>query len=209
MKYPTIAPSSIDFYHVNGGYGIPGWYPSLIVPTLRRGVVYRYTMNSTMDGFVSDSIPYFRTSNRYRDIAISNDGMRIYLITDSIGQTSGPSGNGTSALADRGAIIEYYYTGATLPLSDKPVTRETVAKNKVIIYPNPAKESLHVDLGETLNALPVNYRLMDMTGRILIRGNSREKKININTSALGRGMYLLTIVNANGLELKTEKIIIQ
>jgi PQQ-dependent dehydrogenase (s-GDH family) len=209
MKYPTIAPSSIDFYHVDGGYGIPGWYPSLIVPTLRRGVVYRYTMNSTMDGFVSDSIPYFRTSNRYRDIAISRDGLRIYLVTDSIGQTSGPSGNGTSALADRGAIIEYYYTGATLPLSNKPVTRETVVKNKLIIYPNPAKESLHVDLGETVNALPVNYRLMDMTGRILIKGISREKKININTSALGRGMYLLTIINANGLELKTEKVIIQ
>ena len=209
MKYPTIAPSSIDFYHVDGGYGIPGWYPSLIVPTLRRGVVYRYTLNSTMDGFVSDSIPYFRTSNRYRDIAISRDGLRIYLITDSIGQTSGPSGNGTSALADRGAIIEYYYTGATLPLSNKPVTRATVAKNNVIIYPNPAKESLHIDLGETVNALPVNYRLLDMTGRILINGISREKKININTSTLGRGMYLLTIVNANGLELKTEKIIIQ
>jgi hypothetical protein len=44
----------------------------------------------TMDGFDSDSIPYFRSANRYRDIAISRDGMRIYLITDSVGQTSGP-----------------------------------------------------------------------------------------------------------------------
>jgi len=209
MKYPTIAPSSIDFYHVSGGYGIPGWYPSLLIPTLRRGVVYRYTLNATMDGFVSDSIPYFRTSNRYRDIAISRDGLRIYLITDSIGQTSGPSGNGTSALSDRGNIIEYYYTGSTLPISDKPGIPEIPLKNKVLIYPNPAKEWLHIDLGETINALPVNYRIVDIAGRTLIKGSSREKKISIDTHTLGRGIYLLTIVNSFGLELKTEKIIIQ
>ncbi len=209
MKYPTIAPSSIDFYHVNGGYGIPGWYPSLLIPTLRRGVVYRYTMNATMDGFTSDSIPYFRTSNRYRDIAISRDGMRIYLVTDSIGQTSGPSGNGTSALSDRGAIIEYYYTGATLPVKEVPVTPVSVPGNRILVYPNPAREWLHIDLGNGINALPVNYRLIDMAGRILLKGSSREKKINIETNGLGRGVYLLTIVNAFGLELKTEKIIIQ
>jgi PQQ-dependent dehydrogenase (s-GDH family) len=209
MKYPTIAPSSIDFYHVDGGYGIPGWYPSLMLPTLRRGVVYRYKMNATIDGFVSDSIPYFREYNRFRDMAISRDGMRIYIVTDSIGQTSGPSGNGTSALSDRGAIIEYYYTGATLPIPDKPVTKESIPGKALNIYPNPAKEWVTVDLGDGVNSLPVQYHLADMTGRTLLKGSSREKNTRINTGMLGKGLYLLTIVNANGLVLKTEKIIIQ
>jgi hypothetical protein len=48
-----------------------------------------------------------------------------------------------------------------------------------------------------------------MTGRTLLKGSSREKKTMINTGMLGKGLYLLTIVNSNGLVLKTEKIIIQ
>ena len=119
MKYPTIAPSSIDFYHVNNGMGVPGWYPSLLVPTLRKGVLYRYKLNAGMTGFDSDSIPYFKTNNRYRDIAISPNGQRIYLLTDSIGTTSGPSGTGTTNLDNPGAILEFHYTGTVLPLGDK------------------------------------------------------------------------------------------
>jgi aldose sugar dehydrogenase len=209
MKYPTIAPSSIDFYHVDGSYGIPGWYPSLIIPTLRRGVVYRYKMNSTMDGFDTDSIPYFRTSNRYRDMAISPDGMRIYLVTDSIGQTSGPSGNGTSALDDRGAIIEYLYTGTVLAIGSKPVLPGTIRKYNISIYPNPAKDWLSVNLGDALEVRPVRYQMIDLAGRTLLTGITTEKQFKINISKLGTGMYMLKLFNGNGLELTTEKIIVR
>ena len=209
MKYPTIAPSSIDFYHVDGGYGIPGWYPSLIIPTLRRGVVYRYKMNATMDGFVSDSIPYFRTSNRYRDIALSRDGMRIYLITDSIGQTSGPSGNGTSALDDRGAIIEYMYTGTTLALGAKPMVPANARKLNISVYPNPASDWIMVSLGDGIDVRPVHYRLVDLAGRIVVNGITAEKQFKINIRNLGTGMYMLKLYNGNGFELDTEKIIVR
>jgi aldose sugar dehydrogenase len=209
MKYPTIAPSSIDFYHVDGGYGIPGWYPSLIIPTLRRGVVYRYKMNATMDGFVSDSIPYFRTSNRYRDIALSRDGMRIYLITDSIGQTSGPSGNGTSALDDRGAIIEYMYTGTTLALGAKPIIPANARKLNISVYPNPASDWIMVSLGDGIDVRPVHYRLVDLAGRIVVNGITAEKQFKINIRNLGTGMYMLKLYNGNGFELDTEKIIVR
>ena len=209
MNYPTIAPSSIDFYHVDGGYGIPGWYPSLLVPTLRRGVLYRYKLNATMDGFDSDSIPYFRSSNRYRDIAISRDGMRIYLITDSIGQTSGPSGNGTSTLSDRGAIIEYYYTGATLPIHDQPSVKPEVRKFNITIYPNPAKDWIHINIPENRNAVAYRYQIIDLTGRMMINGTSKEKQLNIPVHQLSRGMYLIKIFDNKGLEILTDKIIIQ
>jgi aldose sugar dehydrogenase len=103
MKFPTIAPSSVDFYHVNGA--ISNWYPSLLVPTLRRGVVYRYKLDASMNSLITDSIPYFRTTSHYRDIAVSRDGLKIYLVTDSIGTTSGPSGSGTTTLSNPGAIM--------------------------------------------------------------------------------------------------------
>jgi hypothetical protein len=162
-----------------------------------------------MDGFVSDSIPYFRTSNRYRDIALSRDGMRIYLITDSIGQTSGPSGNGTSALDDRGAIIEYMYTGTTLALGAKPMVPANARKLNISVYPNPASDWIMVSLGDGIDVRPVHYRLVDLAGRIVVNGITAEKQFKINIRNLGTGMYMLKLYNGNGFELDTEKIIVR
>ncbi len=107
MQYPTIAPSGIEHY---GFTNIPGWYQSLLVPTLRRGTLYRYKLNASRNGIVNDSIPYFFRSDRYRDLAIKN-GNIIFTITDSIGQTSGPSGSGTAVLTRPGTILKYTFLG--------------------------------------------------------------------------------------------------
>src|SRR4029078_7430137 len=123
-------------------------------------------------------------------IAISRDGMRIYLITDSIGQTSGPSGNGTSTLSDRRAIIEYYYTGATLPIHDQPSVKPEVRKFNITIYPNPAKDWIHINIPENRNAVAYRYQIIELTGRMMINGTSKEKQLNIPVHQLSRGMYL-------------------
>ena len=209
MKYPTIAPSSIDFYPVNSGTGIPGWYPSLLVPTLRKGVLYRYKLNPSMSGFDTDSIPYFKTSNRYRDIAISPNGQKIYLLTDSIGTTSGPSGTGTSSLANPGAILEFSYTGAALPLGDKPVTVNTVRKYDISIFPNPASQFLSVRIAEGGFTRPTRYQILDLTGKVVLQGNSVQKDFNIDIVSLISGVYILKLRNGYGLEIATEKIIIR
>jgi PQQ-dependent dehydrogenase (s-GDH family) len=209
MKYPTIAPSAIDFYHVNSGTGIPGWYPSLLVPTLRRGVLYRYNLNAAMNGFDTDSIPYFRTSNRYRDIAISPNGQKIYLITDSIGTTSGPSGTGTSTLANPGAVLEFSYTGVTLPLGDRPVTTNTVRSYAVDIFPNPASQILQVRVAAGTFTRPMQYRLIVMTGKIVAKGSAVQKDFTIDISSMQTGVYILKVSNGYGLEVASEKIIIR
>ena len=209
MKYPTIAPSSIDFYHVNSGTGIPGWYPSLLVPTLRKGVLYRYKLNPTMNGFDTDSIPYFRTSNRYRDIAVSPNGQKIYLITDSTGTTSGPSGTGTSTLANPGAILEFSYSGVTLPLGDRPATANTVRKYDVEVFPNPASQYLKVQVASGAFTRPMHYYMMDMTGKVVVRGSALQKDFTIDINSRQSGVYILKISNAYGVEVATEKIIIR
>lgn len=141
MQYPTIAPSSIDHY---GFTNIPGWHQSLLVPTLRRGTLYRYKLNTTRNGIINDSVPYFFRTDRYRDLALKN-GNIIFTITDSIGSTSGPSGGGTSALSRPGTILKYTFLGyqnnggnnkSTLPVSidvtDGPVNT-TVTGSTVTI----------------------------------------------------------------------------
>jgi PQQ-dependent dehydrogenase (s-GDH family) len=107
MQYPTVAPSGIDHY---GFTNIPGWHRSLLVPTLRRGTIYRFKLNSTGDGILNDSVPYFFRTDRYRDLALKN-GRIIFAITDSIGSTSGPSGGGTSTLSRPGTILKYTFLG--------------------------------------------------------------------------------------------------
>jgi PQQ-dependent dehydrogenase (s-GDH family) len=209
MRFPTIAPSSIDYYHVQTGMAIPGWYPSLLVPTLRRGVLYRYKLNGTLDGFDTDSIPYFRTTNRYRDIALSTDGRKIYLVTDSIGTTSGPSGSGTSTLANPGAILEFSYAGPTLALPGRPDPVNTVRNYNLKLYPNPASEWLRVEVGDDAFSRFTAYRITDLSGRIVLEGRSLQKQFMIDVRGLSGGMYICKLENSLGLEIASEKIIIR
>ncbi|MDX2047843.1 MAG: PQQ-dependent sugar dehydrogenase [Chitinophagaceae bacterium] len=210
MKYPTIAASSIDFYNLNSGAGIPGWYPSLLVTTLKRGVMLRYKLDAPMDSIVGDSIPYFRTTNRYRDIAMNASGLKIYLITDSIGTTSGPTaGSGTTSLANPGSILEYTYIGGTLALGDKPGTGNTIRNYSISVYPNPATRFIRINVSEGIFTRPVEYRLFDITGKLVLSGNSIAKNFAVNVEGLNKGVYVLKLLNGNGLDLKTEKIVIQ
>ena len=66
--YPSVAPSSIDFYPEDGG--IPGWGNSLLVTTLKNGALYRFKLNGAGQG-IRDTDQIFDTVNRYRDLALS------------------------------------------------------------------------------------------------------------------------------------------
>ena len=114
--WPTIAPSSIDIHETGN---IPGWGRSLLVPTLKKGTIYRakLTANGTAiegdtDPTSTDGYELFHSShNRYRDIAISPDGLTIYAVTDSSGSTSGPSTANPSSVDDPGVIVKIEYVG--------------------------------------------------------------------------------------------------
>jgi hypothetical protein len=72
-----------------------------------------YRLKLSADGRAVDGSPlaYFRAANRYRDLAISPDGRRIYVSTDDHGATSDASGRRTDALENPGALLEFTYTG--------------------------------------------------------------------------------------------------
>jgi aldose sugar dehydrogenase len=207
IKFATVAPSSIDYYNINAGVGIPNWYPSLIVPTLREGVVYRIKLNTDRDGVTGDTIPYFRDTNRYRDMAFSSDGLKMFIITDSIGTTSGPSGTSNSSLTNRGAILVYRFTGSVLPLGDG--NRVTPNRDYVInVYPNPASQILNINLERAVTK-PIRYELYDVTGRRLFSDVSSKTTFTIDVANLKRGVYVIRMFNGYGLEVKTEKVILK
>jgi PQQ-dependent dehydrogenase (s-GDH family) len=108
QEWRSEAPSSIAIYTHNK---IPGWKNSVILPCLKTGRVLRLKLSDDGSKIVGDTIAYFSSSMRYRDIAISADGGTIYLAVDNSQVTSGPSENNKSQTAHKGAIIALRYMG--------------------------------------------------------------------------------------------------
>lgn len=184
LDWCTVAPSGGAYYGVGNG-GIPGWENSLLVVTLKNGTVtdqqvFRFKLNP--DGrSLAPSTPqnpnpslYFGgdqvDNGRLRDIAISSDGLKIYLINNG----------GTNA--DK--IIEYAYTGP-VAVSD-PL-------EPFLITPNPVLDALqwHCD------ANIVQVQVFDPTGRRILVTEANEIS-RVDVSPLPSGIYILEATDLFG-----------
>jgi hypothetical protein len=107
LEWPTVAPSSITIYEAGL---IPDWGSSLLIPTLKRGTIFRAKLNVAGDGLESQTYEEFHSSNdRYRDVVVGPDGITFYAITDSSGSTSGPSGTNPQSLENPGVVMKIQY----------------------------------------------------------------------------------------------------
>lgn len=114
--WPAIAPSSIDVYTSSA---IQGWENSILITALKQGKLVRLKLNYRGDGIVGNAFEYFPMNARYRDLAISPDGRKIYIATDNSAVTSGPSQKHTKETTCKGCIIEYNYEGTVHNISRK------------------------------------------------------------------------------------------
>ena len=103
----TVAASGLDIYSKSSG--VPGWSDSLLLASLTRGGVYRVALNATHDQIIGTPTLIFKSTNRYRDIAIRPDGKAFYLVTDNVGPTRDDNGVSTRELANPGSILEFAY----------------------------------------------------------------------------------------------------
>jgi aldose sugar dehydrogenase len=211
LTNPTIAPSSIIYYPYS--FRIPGWKNCLLITTLKTGAMYRLKLNAAGNGAssVSDSvIQYFRdvnALNRYRDIALDKDGITIYLLTDSVGSTSGPTAGQNGGVTDRGCIVEFKYTGTIVGLDEIPLNTPDI-KQYIKIYPNPASEILKVETKPNISK-PITYQLFDIAGRMLLTGQSNRDHFQITVKELTPGLYGIKLFNGQDIYLGTEKIIVR
>jgi PQQ-dependent dehydrogenase (s-GDH family) len=106
--WPTTAPSSLDVY-ADHRRGVPGWNDSVLITSLKEGAVLRLRLSKDGRSVVGDPVAEFKTTNRYRDIAISPDGRKFYILTDNENFTQAPAGGYTGSLENRGAILEFRY----------------------------------------------------------------------------------------------------
>jgi PQQ-dependent dehydrogenase (s-GDH family) len=110
----TVAPAGMKVY-TSGA--IPGWHDSLLLTTMISGVIFRMPLAGNPKGQIADPqsqvgppVAYFKTGNRYRDIVVAPDGVRIFVVTDPDGRTVGSSGALVRDLVNPGAVLEFRYT---------------------------------------------------------------------------------------------------
>ena len=105
----TVAPGSLDI--VTGDAGVPGWHSSLLLPVMLRGLVYRLPLSPDGTSVAAGPIEIFKTTNRYRDLAVAPDQRTFYIVTDNDGRTMDDKGAPVRVVANPGAILEFKYVG--------------------------------------------------------------------------------------------------
>jgi glucose/arabinose dehydrogenase len=98
----TAALAGLDVYTATA---IPGWSSSILVAGMMSGTIFRFPLS----GGSEPPLTYFKAQDRYRDLAISPDGRRIYAVTDAHGRVLTARGEPTAELAHPGALLEFAY----------------------------------------------------------------------------------------------------
>jgi glucose/arabinose dehydrogenase len=112
-NWPTEAWSGLDLYT---NKIIPGWYKSLVAASLKWGRLVRLRMASSgtataPTNTVSDTISYFGSTNRFRDLAFAPNGKDIFVIMDNNSTTSGPGALNPIVPACAGCVVKYTFLG--------------------------------------------------------------------------------------------------
>jgi trimeric autotransporter adhesin len=116
--WPSEGWSGIDLYKDKI---IPGWYKSIIAGGLKWGRIIKLKLgtagNTTMPsniggvGNSTDTVTYFQSVNRYRDLAFGPNGKDIYVVMDNNAATSGPGTNNPIVAACPGCVVKYSFLG--------------------------------------------------------------------------------------------------
>jgi PQQ-dependent dehydrogenase (s-GDH family) len=208
MSWPTIAPSSINFY---GAGPIPGWKYSLLIPSLKNGL---FRLKLKADGLTVDSTAgpsdtlHYLPGYRLRNIAIAPAGDTLFLAVDSSCCTLGPGGTMGSSVASpaRGFILRMVYL-TTLALNDRVKKMTPPAEDAYCkVYPNPVAKTLYIH-GKQGAHKPLLAQLYDITGKPVLEMQTQEDNFTLDIHYLTEGIYILRLSNGYGVTLLLDKIL--
>ncbi len=120
---------------------IPGWKKSLVAASLKWGRLVRIRLGTSGTITVpsndpinnaGDTISYFGSQNRFRDLAFAPNGKDIYVVMDRSTTTSGPSAQWPVVPTCQGCVQKYTFLGyndaggkssipASIDVTDAPV----------------------------------------------------------------------------------------
>lgn len=183
LQYPTSAPSGIDYYDSDA---IPGWKNSILMANLKLANVYRLKLSNDGFAIVGDTIAYFQGLGRFRDLAISPDGTKIYVSTDSTGVVKGAPGIAVIP-PNRGCILEFTYltTG----------TNKTDLSQSVKIFPNPASNFFTISIDSEIKNAELS--ISTILGEKKINTQNISENTNVSTLGYTPGIYIIKLVSEN------------
>ena len=133
---------------------------------------------------------YYIQNNTYLDSiqwSVQNGAIDATYGTDSIQLSWGNSGNGPATLMAIGWTYGYSDTAAiSLSIYGIGIDEPTLIRS---FYPNPACNVLNIIT--TASAMDVQFNILDLSGREVLKGHLQTGKIDV--SSLANGSYLLNI----------------
>jgi DNA-binding beta-propeller fold protein YncE len=211
FTFKTIAPSSVEIYRSTA---IPGWQNSVLVPALKGGRVYRMKLDDATGSSLIplstgvDTAAYFAGEGRFRDIAISPDGKKIYVACDLSGATSGPTGGfnnkiNTTTPPNAGKILEFTYTGAAARMR---TDMAGLQQNNFSLYPNPAQNRIIIQ--SSVNKAVV-IEIFDMLGARVKIISTSGSRFDVDLKGLASGTYSVRVSDKRGKVFMMQKIMKQ
>ena len=212
FSFKTIAPSSIAVYKNSA---IPGWQNSVLVPSLKGGRVYRMKLDDATGTSLAplstgvDTAAYFAGQGRFRDVAISPDGLKIYVACDLSGATSGPTGGFNSKYnaptpPNAGKILEFTYTG---PAARIATNINGALRNKFSLYPNPAQNRITIQSGAFNKAVVIE--VFNMVGSKVKTIRTSGSRFDVDLKGLAKGIYSVRVSDNQGKVLMLQKVVKQ
>lgn len=146
------------------------------------------TVNPALDNSVTNdgtTITANLTSATYQWLDCDNN---YSVIAGETSQSYTPSANGSYA-------VEIMATGCTDTSACETIVGLSLAENgfgdAFVIYPNPSKDIINIDLGENSSSMKV--RLVSLEGKELYMDNINEQLVRLDLSSLPSGVYILNI----------------
>ncbi len=107
----------------------------------------------------------------------------------------------------------YYnkYNGLSVRcIKDSPLNNQSFNNSTLRIYPNPAKEQITIDLGNTTNVNGWSYKITNTLGQEVIKGKIASQQTTINLNEIeSKGMYFVKIYDAANNVVETKKLIVK
>lgn len=206
--YSTVASSHASLTNTiaNGG---KGWTISDEGPATGYKLTYLAGSNATLDG---DTIQY---------VASGADGAPVTVVPDagyafsswSDGNTDNPrtETNVTSDTTVTASVTTTTLTARTSAAESRIAGEEPVpGSTKMLLYPNPAADRLHIAMGSTTSASA--FYLFDVNGRLVNEHAGEELSTGagsyqLDLQRLGNGLYILKILDTEGNTYQRQLVI--
>ncbi|MEP7377571.1 MAG: PQQ-dependent sugar dehydrogenase [Chitinophagaceae bacterium] len=182
--WPSEAWSGLDLYT---NTLIPGWKKSLVAASLKWGRLVRIKLGTsgtiTMPSNdpinnAGDTISYFGSQNRFRDLAFAPNGKDIYVVMDRSTTTSGPSAQFPVIPSCLGCVQKYTFLGYADNGGKSTIPAAIDVTNGTTNTPNPGT-TITIDASNNNIWVPIT----GPDGNIMAEINAMGQNLGVVTSS--------------------------